>query len=349
MFSNACHRTVRVVSALSSAWYAIFAFVLLFSAPALAETRWDMPTGYAANNFHTENLQRMADDVDKATQGRLKIVLHPNGALFKANEIKKAVQSGQAQIGEVLMSNLASENVVLGVDSVPFLATSYADALRLWQASKPVLAKLLEREGLMLTYAVPWPPQGIYVNKPLNSSLDMKGLKWRAYNAATTRIAELVNAQPVTIQAAELSQALSSGKINSFMSSSATGVDTKVWESLTHFYTVNAWLPKNMVIVNRKAFEALDRGAQTALLSAIAAAEQRGWKVSEEKNKGYLESLTKNQMQVLAPAWRFKLDMNRVGRTMVGEWLQTAVKVGSSDGKVILDEYLRSGSQTPTR
>lgn len=321
------------------------ALALTYGVPTFAQTQWQMPTGYPANNFHTENLKWMADDVEKVTHGKLRIVLYPNGALFKANEIKNAVQAGQAQIGEVLMSNLAGENAVFGVDSIPFLATSYGDAHRLWQASRPVMERLLDREGLKLVYAVPWPPQGIYVNKPLDSGADMKALKWRAYNSATTRIAELVSAEPITIQAAELGQALSSGRVDSFISSSATGVDTKVWENPSHFYTVNAWLPKNMVIVNKKAFDALDRSTQTTLLNAMGEAEKRGWKISEEKNRGYLDSLQKNQMQVLNPSWRFKLDMNRVGRTMVGEWLQSAVKVGNSDGKVILDEYLRSGSQ----
>ncbi len=312
---------------------------LLVSGVSLAATQWEMPTGYPANNFHTENLQKMADDVEKATAGKFKIVLHPNGEMFKANEIKDAVQSGKAQIGEVFMSILSKENSVFGVDSVPFLATSYPDAQRLWQASKPVMEKLLTQQGIMLMYAVPWPPQGIYVNKPLNSAVDMKGLKWRAYNPATTRIAELAGAQPVTIQAAELGKALSNGTINSFMSSSATGVDTKVWESLSHFYTVNAWVPKNMVIVNKKAFDALDKPSQVALGKAIADAEKRGWKTSEEKNKGFLEVLAKNNMQVVNPPWRFKLDLNRFGRTMVGEWLQSSVSIGSSDGKVVLDNY----------
>ncbi|WP_439685303.1 TRAP-type C4-dicarboxylate transport system, periplasmic component [Cupriavidus oxalaticus] len=300
-----------------------------------ADTKWDLPTGYPAGNLHTENLQQMANDVNKATGGKLKIVLHPNGSLLKANEIKRGVQTGQVQMGEILMSLLANENPVFGVDAVPFLATSYTDAYKLWQASRPVTEKVLDKQGMKLLYAVAWPPQGIYANKPINSAADMKGLKWRAYNPATSRIAELVSAQPVTIQAADLAQALATGTVNSFMSSGATGVDTKVWESVKYFYAVDAWLPKNMLVVSKKAFAALDKPTQDALLKAVADAEKRGWQVSEQKTKEYLATLAKNGMTVQPPSPQLKADMQKVGQTMVGDWAKTA----GDDGTAILNAY----------
>ena len=233
------------------------------------------------------------------------------------------------------MSLLANENPIFGVDAVPFLATSYADAYKLWQASRPVTEKVLDKQGLKLLYAVDWPPQGIYANKPINSAADMKGLKWRAYNPATSRIAELVGAQPVTIQAADLAQALATGTVNSFMSSGATGVDTKVWESVKYFYPVDAWLPKNMLVVSKKAFAALDKPTQDALLKAVADAEKRGWQVSEQKTKEYLATLARNGMTVQQPSPQLKADMQKLGQTMVDDWAKSA----GADGKAILDAY----------
>ena len=309
--------------------------ILLTATAARADTKWDLPTGYPATNLHTENLQQMANDVDKATGGKLKIVLHPNGSLLKANEIKRGVQTGQVQMGEILMSTLANENPVFGVDAVPFLATSYGDSYKLWQASRTVTDKILDRQGMKLLYAVAWPPQGIYANKPLNSAADMKGLKLRAYNPATSKIAELVSAQPVTIQAADLAQALATGTVNSFMSSGATGVDTKVWESVKYFYTVDAWLPKNMLVVSKKAFNGLDKPTQDALLKAVADAEKRGWQVSEQKTREYLATLSKNGMTVAPPSPQLKSDMQKVGEAMVADWAKST----SDDGKAILDAY----------
>ena len=303
--------------------------------PAGAQTKWDLPAGYPPGNPHTQNLTQFAADVQKATNGKLVITVHPNGALFKANEIKRAVQTGQAQIGEVLMSLLENENPVFGADAVPFVATGFDASYKLWQAQRPVVDKVLAGQGIKLLYAVAWPPQGIYTKKQLNSVADMKGLKWRAYNPATTRIAAMVGAQPLTIQAAELSQALATGVVDSFMSSGATGVDSKVWESLTHFAAVDAWLPKNMVIINQKEFDKLDKATQDAVIAAGKAAEDRGWKRMREYTSESLATLRANKMTVYEPNAAFKGELQKLGDTMLSEWLAKA----GADGQAIISAY----------
>jgi TRAP-type C4-dicarboxylate transport system substrate-binding protein len=302
---------------------------------AAAQAKWDMPTPYAATNFHTENIQQFVADVDKATNGKLKITVHSNASLFKANEIKRAVQGGQAQIGEILISGYSNEDPLFGIDSVPFLATSYADAAKLWKASHKALEDRFEKQGMMILYSVPWPPQGIYSSKPLNSIADMKGLKLRAYNPYISRIAELAGAQPVTIQAAELAQAFATGAVNANITSGSTGYDTKAWEVVKYYYDTQLWLPKNLVIVNKKAFDALDKPTQQALLKCAQEAEARGWKVSEEKNKWYQEQLAKNGMTVAPPPAQLQKDFVKIGDTLREEWLKTA----GPDGKAVLDSY----------
>jgi len=311
------------------------AAALCIAAPAAAQTKWDLPAGYPAGNPHTQNLTQFAADIAKATGGKLTITVHPNGSLFKAQEIKRAVQAGQAQIGEVLMSLLENENPVFGADAVPFVATGFDASFKLWQAQRPVVEKILAGQGIKLLYAVAWPPQGIYTKKPLNSVADMKGLKWRAYNPATTRIAAMVGAQPLTIQAAELSQALATGVVDSFMSSGATGVDSKVWESLTHFATADAWLPKNMVIVNQKEFDKLDKATQVAVLAAAKSAEERGWKRMRDFTIESLTILRTNKMTVYEPNAAFKAELKKMGDTMLNEWLAKA----GADGQAIIGAF----------
>jgi len=302
---------------------------------AIAQTKWDLPTAYPASNFHTENVQQFANDVDKATGGKLKITVHANAALFKAPEIKRAVQGGQAQAGEILLVNFENENPLYGIDGLPFLATSYADSMKLYKASKPALEKLLGAQGIKLLYTVAWPPQGIFTNKTLNSVADMKGLKWRAYSPATSRIAELVGAQPMTVQQAELSQALATGVIDSYMSSGSTGYDTKTYESIKNWYDTQAWLPKNAIIVNQAAFNALDKATQDAVLKAAAEAETRGWALSQEKNKWYADQLKAKGMNILPPSPQLAGDLKKVGEVMLGDWLKKA----GADGQAVVDAY----------
>jgi len=314
------------------------ALALALSSTAMAQTKWDLPAAYPASNFHTENLVQFANDVDKATGGKLKITVHANASLFKANEIKRAVQGGQAQIGEVLLVNFENENPMYGADGIPFLATSYAESKRLSEAQKPFTDKLLAAQGMKLLYAVAWPPQGIYVKKEISSVADMRGLKWRAYSPATGKIAELIGAQPVTIQAAELSQALATGVVESYMSSGSTGYDTKTYESIKYFYDTQAWLPKNAIIVNRKAFDALDAATQAALTKAAADAEVRGWKVSEEKNDWYKKALTEKGMKIMTPSPKLMGDLKQVGAIMLADWQKRA----GPDGEAVVAAYLKS-------
>lgn len=302
---------------------------------ALAQAKWDFPGGYPTSNFHTENMQQFANDVAKATGDKLKMTIHANGSLYKANEIKRAVQTGQVQIGEFILSGASNENPLFGIDSVPFLATSYADAKKLSEVSRPALEKLLASQNMKLLYVSPWPGQSLYSIKPISSAEDLRGTKMRAYNPATSRIAQLLKAQPATIQASELGQALATGAVDNFLTSSSTGVDSKLYEQAKYFYSVNAWLPKNAVVVNLKAFNSLDKGTQEAVLNAAKAAEERVWKVSEAKDKEYLAALAKGGMTISEPSPQLKAELKAIGETMTNEWLRTA----GDDGKKIIDAY----------
>jgi len=314
---------------------AAFAAAALAATPALAQTKWNLPAAYPADNPHSENLALFAKDVADATGGKLQITVHPAASLFKAPEIKRAVQTGQVQIGEVLMSLHENEDPIYGIDVIPFLATSYPEAMKLWQVSKPVIEKKLASQGMILLFAVPWAPQGIYAKQEINSVDDMKGLKWRAYNVGTARIGELVGAQSVTVQAAELAQALATGVVNSFITSAATGYDSKAWESMAYFYDTQAWIPKNVTFVNKAAFDALDKPTQDAVLKAAAIADTRGWKLAEEKSVWYLDQLRAHNMKVLPPSSALKAGLLKVGETLTSDWLKRA----GAEGEAIIAAY----------
>lgn len=306
------------------------AAMTLVATNALAAEKWDMPMAYADSNFHTQNGKAFAEAVSVATGGELEIIVHGGGSLFKGNEIKRALQTGQAPIGERLLSAHQNENALFGFDSVPFLATSFADSERLWKAAKPALEDLLTEQGLVLLYSVPWPPQGVYANKALNSAADMQGIKFRAYNAATARLAELSGAVPVQIEAAELSQALATGVAESFVSSGSTGYDRKVWEQLSHFYDVNAWLPRNYVMVNKDAWDALDEPTQNIVRGVAMLAGAAGTARSEQLAGWYLGQLAANGMVVQPAGDQLRADFEEIGATMTAEWLEAAGDGGAA-------------------
>ncbi|MGE0419582.1 MAG: TRAP transporter substrate-binding protein [Acetobacteraceae bacterium] len=301
---------------------------------ALAQ-KWDMPMAYPATNYHSQNAANFAKCVNDGTHGKLNIVTHPGGSLFNGNDIKRAVQTGQVPIGERLISAHANENALFGIDSIPFLATSFKESDKLWNLALPKLKAALSKQNLVYLYAVPWPPQGFYFKKDVNSVADMKGIKFRAYNAATARIASLAGMIPVQIEAAELSRALATGVADSFISSGSTGVDSKVWESLTHFYDVQAWLPHNVVFANKSAWEGLDDGTRKVVTGCADKAATDGEKLAEDLTAGYLKTLAANGMKVAPPGPQLKSDLAGLGKTMTAEWLKSA----GPDGKAIIEAY----------
>lgn len=302
---------------------------------ARAQARWNLACAYAASNFHTENLVEFAKGAEAATNGRVSIAVHANASLFKAPEIKRAVATGQAQMGEILISNHENEDALFGIDVVPFLATSFAESKRLYRASKEALSRKLAAQNLVLLMAVAWPPQGLYSKTAIKSVEDMKGIKFRAYNVGTSRIAELAGAQPVTIQAAELPQALATGVVNSFISSGATGYDSKVWESLTHWYDTQAWIPKNVIFVNKAAFDALPKDQQDAVLKAAKDAEARGWVTVAEKAGWYVSELKAKGMKVQPPSPELQAGLKKYGEILTADWLKKA----GADGQAIVDAF----------
>lgn len=310
------------------------AFAVLGAGVTSAET-WDMPLAYSAGNFHTVTAVEFAGCVKEATAGAVDIVPHPAGSLFAGNDIKRAVQTGQAPIGERLISAHQNENPLFGVDSIPFLATSFDEHEKLWKAAGPAVAKVLDEQNLVYLYSVPWPPQGLYFKKEVNSIDDMKGVKFRSYSTATARIAELTGMLPVQIEAAELSQALATGVAESFMSSGATGFDQKVWEHLTHFYQVDAWLPRNIVFVNKDAWEGLDDPARAAVQDCAAKAKEAGLARSKEYTDTTIAGLKEHGMNVAVASEQMVGELKEIGKTMTAEWLASA----GDEGKAVIEAY----------
>ena len=307
------------------------------TAPAAAAQKWDMPMAYPASNFHSVNAKAFGECVKSATAGEIDIVTHPGGTLFKGNDIKRAVQAGQTPIGERLLSAHENENPLFGLDSIPFIASSYDKSEKLWQAGKGEITRALDAQGLVMLYSVPWPPQGFYFKKEVNAAAAMQGVKVRSYNNSTGRIAELSGMAPVQIEAAEITQALITGVIESLITSAVTGQDSKAWEQLTHFYKVNAWQPRNFVIANKDAWTALDGKTRAAMTACAAEAEANGVKMSIAANDKALAELAKNGMQVLEPSKELAAELRGFGETMASEWKDKAGEAG----KAVLDAYAK--------
>ncbi len=314
---------------------AAFAAGLALATPAMAQTTWDMPTPYGDSTFHTINIAQFADEVASASNGDLSITVHSAGSLFPHAEIKNAIRSRQVPLGEFFLSRLSNEDLAFGIDSQPFLATSYADGEKLWAAQRPVIDALLAEQGLKVLFAVPWPAQGLYTNGEIKTVDDLSGLRFRAYNAALEEFATLAGAAPVQVEAPDIPQAFATGQVEAMITSPSTGANSKAWDFVTHYTQIDAWLPKNIVVVNQRAFDGLSAETQAAVLEAAAAAETRGWEMSKAEAATKTQIMADNGMIIVSPSPELVAGLQAIGAEMLVNWKANA----SDDALSILSAY----------
>ena len=304
------------------------------SCGAMAAT-WDMPTPYPDKTFHTQNIAAFAEEVQAATNGELKINIHSAGSLFKHPEIKNAVRGGQVPAGEFFLSLLSNEHAVFGADSQPFLATNYDEAKNLWDAQRPIVADLLEKQGLMPLFSVPWPPQGLYTKKEIKTVADLKGIKFRAYNATLELFANKIGAAPTQVEVPDIPQAFATGRVEAMVTSPSTGANSKAWDFVTHYTDIQAWLPKNIVVVSKKAFRKLDKKTQDAVLAAAKTAEVRGWEMSKKETAEKTAILKENGIVVVTPSAELMTGLKEIGSAMIVDWKKSA----GAEGEALLKAY----------
>ncbi len=308
---------------------------LLSAFMAQAEMKWNMATPYADAVFHTQNIKGFLADVAKKTNGEVNITLHSGASLYKAPEIFKAVRSGQVEMGELLVSSLGNDNPIFKVDTLPFVATDYASAKKLWEVSKESISAALDEKGAVLLYAVPWPGQNFYTKEPIKNAEYFKGKKLRSYNASTAEVASLLGAAPTTVETSNIPQAFSTKQIDAMITSSATGVSSQSWDFVSDYTRVNAWLPKNMVFINKKTWRRLDDKTKAAIKTAAAEAEAKGWALSQSVNAEKEKILADNGINVADASPELKTALAEVGKKMSAKWLELTGK----QGKEILDAY----------
>jgi TRAP-type C4-dicarboxylate transport system substrate-binding protein len=316
-------------------WAGALSLAALFAAaPALAQTKWVMATPYA-ENFHTANIRQFIAEVEKATEGRLAIQLHNNASLLPMGQIKRSVQTGQVQLGEILLSAYANEDPFFEVDGVPFLAWTWPQAEALNAATEPYVRARLERQGLTLLYMVHWDAQGFYAKTEIRSVQDLKGTRFRAYNNVTGRMAELMGATPVTVQLAEVSQAFATNVITSMFTSAQSGVNVTAWDFTRYWYNVGGMRTRNAVFANTRALQALDALSREALLAAAATAATRGKELAKQAEVVQSERLRAQGMLLPAPSDQMMAELKTIGETLTGEWVQRA----GPEGTQMLEKY----------
>jgi TRAP-type transport system periplasmic protein len=255
---------------------ALFAFALI--APVCAQTIWEMPTEYPATAMPGEGVTAFAAAVEKRLSGKLTVKPSYNAERgIKSAEMPAAVAAGTIQAADAFGGALGSTSPVFSLPSLPFLATSLADARRLADLGRPLYEQTLASKGLKLLYVTPWPPSGIWSKAPITSAVDIKTLSIRTYDATSSDVFNAAGAKAQNLSFADVMPKLTDGSVTAVLSSGDGGAGRKLWTFLPHFAQVNYAVPLSFAFVSKAAYDALPDDQRRAVDEAARETEARQW------------------------------------------------------------------------
>ncbi|MCD4721914.1 MAG: TRAP transporter substrate-binding protein [Desulfobacula sp.] len=311
-------------------------FALTIFSDAMAKTKWDLHLNYPAGNFHSKGAQRFADEVAKATNGELTIVLHPGSSLgFKGPELLRSVAEGQLAVAEIPTGMVEGDAPVLALTAQPFISTNAFEQRLLYQLAKPVYAKNLKKFNQMTLYTSIWPFSGIYTQRAIKSESDLNGLKMRVYDGTGLAFGKATGIAARKMPFSEVYPAMKAGLLDSMYTSSASGVDAKAWEILKYFTPINIVGPVNMINVNIDAWNKLDKKIQATVLEIAIQMEDEMWNLAGDMDRKSRATLIENGMTIDPVSKQFRTELNAIGEKLRTQWAKKA----GADAQAILKEY----------
>lgn len=317
---------------------ALASATLALAGPALAATQWTMASGYPETSFFTKNIRQFIAAVEERTKGELKIDLRSHDSLIKLDNIKRAVQSGQVQIGEIRMGVYGNEQEMFNLDNIPGVVPTFDKSWKLMEAQKPFYDEWFGRNGMRVITYVAWPGQGFFTAEPINSLDDLNGVKLRIYSQQTQVMGEKLGTQAIILPFAEVPQAFATGMIEALWTSAQSGTDVQVWDYLDVFTYTGTMHNKNAVIVNERALRALPDDIRKIVLEEGEAATARGWELAKAASEER-ENVLKEHGITINQAPQDVLDrIDEIGKEMVADWMTRA----SDAEKAVYEAYQAS-------
>ncbi len=296
--------------------------------------KMDLNAKYGANNFHTKGAQKFAALVKDYTKGSVDIIVHAGSSLIKGNPLK-AVKDGTVAMTDMFIPFTSGGGKVFGISALPFIASSYDDAYKLYQLAKPAYEKTAKKWNQKLLYSVTWPPSGFYSKKPMTSISDFKGAKTRTYDKNSAAFVNSAGGNAVALPWGEVYSSLRTGMVDSVITSSASGKDGKFWEVLSNYTKINYAYPLQAVTINLDYWRSLSKDQQKAMLKAASEIEKLQWKASKEEDRIALETLTSNGMKVSEATPELKAQLDKIANELLKKYLDGA----NSQIKNIFKEY----------
>jgi len=295
---------------------------MVFASTALArDMKMNCNAVYSSTSIHTQGAMKFAELAKEYSDGSIQITVHPGGSLgFKGSELLKAVKDASVPMSDILMGVVAGSEEIFGLSTYPRMVHSFDEAWDLYQAAKPFYEKACQKWNQKLLYAAPWPPSGLFTQKPLQKLSDLEGLKTRTYDKNGAEFLRKAGANPLAMPWGEVYSALNTGLIDSVLTSSHSGKNGKFWEVLSNFTDISYAYPLNMLTINMDYWQALSEDQQQAMLKAAAETEAAQWKASEHHTVESTQIIADNGIAVAEPTPELAKELDRIAAEIFREF-----------------------------
>ena len=296
-------------------------------APAL---EWSMPVAAPPGGVAESSVRAFAAQVAADTGGGLTLAVTQAA---DAARVPGALGGGRAAAGAFPLAALEAAEPVLAMDRVPYLASNYVDAAKLWKVLRPAVERKLAARGLLLLYAVPGPPPAPLSLRPMLTLEAWRGMRLLADEPGLDALAPVVGLQAVRAPGAR--EAFAGGNADAAFRAADAAAGDRAWEYAAHYLDARAWFPKTLVVAARSAFDGLAPAARDALRAAAAAAEQAAWQASERAADAGVQRLRDYGIKAVTPPVKLLIRLEAVGRELLFRWSESA----GEEGAQIVERY----------
>lgn len=297
----------------------------LFAVMSVQAKTWNANSVWPPNNHQTIALEEFAAKVKQLSGGQLEIIVNSGGALgYKGPELLKTVRDGLVPVSDMLVSGVAGDEPIFQVVTLPFLCRNLKEARILNEVARPYFDKAATKWNQKILYISPWPAAGLWTTKKVQTVDDMKGLKTRTYDKNGALVVEATGGTPYALPFSEVYSSLATGLIDSVITSTPTAVDAKFWEVLKYYEPLNITIATDMVNVNLKAFNKLDKKSRNAIIQAAKEMEASVWDKVTALDQEKENLCNKNGIQTVPVSDELKNSLSDITKGIRDDYLKTA-------------------------
>lgn len=261
---------------------------LFVSSEALAERTLRLSLQVSTKHPVGANIVYFKQQVEKASNGQLKVEVYDSAQLYKGSEIPQAVGSGAVDMGLVLIDEYAGTIPAVGIFSVAFMFPSYEVLGKAADPGSPIrkeIDELIRKTGTRVMWWQDYGPvQLLSKGAPVVEPSQMKGKKVRVLGKPSGDFIKALGGVPVKIGGSEQFLAYQRGTVDVGMTGTTAIQSRKLYEVMDAVTITNHAQTEFLIVINDKLWNTLSAQEKQWMGQAAMAAEQKMRAETKDKN-----------------------------------------------------------------